>query len=196
MRILCVLLILFLSIAACKQPTTSTSGNVSNSTDSANWKNTIDSILPGYGHRNWILVVDKAFPALASSSGMKVININTTILPVLRYLNTAIQKSPHVFAHLYMDKELNFIPSEKESILHQFKDSLHDIFRQQAVAPILHDSVFTKVAATSKEFQVLVLKTNTRLAYCSIYFQLDCKYWNADKEKALRNAMAKDQAPL
>jgi hypothetical protein len=138
-------------------------------------------LLPLYGHRNWILVVDKAFPALPASAGMQVINTNSTMLPVLRYLNAKIQQSPHIFSHLYMDKELNFIPAERDAILNQFKDSLHQIFGHQMISPLLHDSVFTEVAETSKRYQVLVLKTNSCIAYSSIYFQLDCKYWNADK---------------
>jgi hypothetical protein len=43
--------------------------------------------------------------------------------------------------------------------------------------------------ASSKLFKILVLKTNETLAYSSVFLQLDCAYWNAEKEGHLREAM-------
>lgn len=150
------------------------------------WQQSVDSILPLFGHRNWILVVDKAFPALAASSGMQVINTEADMTTVLGYLNNAIEQAPHVNAQVFMDKELTYI---SESTIAPFQDSINRIFGNQPVQFLLHDSVFTQVAAVSRNFQVLILKTNSFLAYSSVYLQLDCKYWNADKEKALRAVM-------
>jgi hypothetical protein len=38
-------------------------------------------------------------------------------------------------------------------------------------------------------FRVLVVKTNMRIPYTSVFFELDCGYWNAHAEKQLRAAM-------
>ena len=54
---------------------------------------------------------------------------------------------------------------------------------------ILHDSVFTKLDEASKLFKIVVLKTNETIPYTSVFLQLDCSYWNAEKEKQLREKM-------
>jgi hypothetical protein len=36
---------------------------------------------------------------------------------------------------------------------------------------------------------VLLIKTKMRIPYTSVFFELDCGYWNAQGEKRLRAAM-------
>ena len=43
----------------------------------------------------------------------------------------------------------------------------------------------------SKMFNVLLLKTDMVLPYTSVFLQLDCGYWNAEKEQRLRDALGK-----
>ena len=54
-----------------------------------------------------------------------------------------------------------------------------------------HDSVFAKLADASKLFQVVVLKTESTLAYSSVFIELDCAYWSPAKEKALREKLSR-----
>ncbi|WP_449438014.1 hypothetical protein [Pedobacter steynii] len=55
---------------------------------------------------------------------------------------------------------------------------------------MLHDSVFRKLDTESKLFKVLVIKTNETIPYTSVFLQLDCAYWNGEKEKQLRDALS------
>jgi hypothetical protein len=87
-----------------------------NTTKSVDWQDQFQQQLPLLGHRNWVLVVDKAFP-LQSAQGMTVINTGEQ-LP-----------------------------------------------------------------------EVLVLKTESTIPYSSVFIQLDCKYWSAEKEQKLRSKM-------
>lgn len=184
-------LLIAISVLSCQRPKPERPDSSSAAVaDASRWQQRVENILPLYGHRNWILVVDKAFPALAASSGIEVINTNADMITVLRYLNNAIQNSSHITPHVCMDRELGYIPAEKGSPVAAFKDSISQMYHNQPVSYILHDSVFTRISAASKNFQVLVLKTISTIAYSSVYLQLDCKYWNAEKEKALRAAMA------
>lgn len=63
------------------------------------------------------------------------------------------------------------------------------IFANQQVQTILHNSVFKKLDAESKLFKVLVIKTNEAIPYTSVFMQLDCAYWNTEKENQLRLQM-------
>ena len=54
---------------------------------------------------------------------------------------------------------------------------------------ILHEAVFAKFDEASKLFKIVVLKTNETIPYTSVFLQLDCSYWNAEKGKKLREKM-------
>jgi len=44
-----------------------------------NWQKAFEEQLPQFGHRNWILVVDKAFPML-NAAGLTTIYTNETLM--------------------------------------------------------------------------------------------------------------------
>jgi hypothetical protein len=46
-----------------------------------------------------------------------------------------------------------------------------------------------KLDRAGELFCVLIVKTNLRIAYTSVFFELECGYWNAQAEKKLRAAM-------
>ncbi len=180
------ILLLAIIFAACSQPSqTATPNTISSVAGKENWQHQLDSILPLLGHRNWIIVVDKAFPA-QSAAGMEVINTNGELLPVLKYTLQQILASTHVNPIIYRDKEIDYITEEEAKGVTALKANTTELFGKKSVQSILHDSVFTKLDAASKLFKVLVLKTNAVIPYSSVYLQLDCKYWDANKEKQLR----------
>lgn len=152
------------------------------------WEQQFNETLPLFGHRNWIIVVDKAFPQL-NAPGMETINTNEELLPVLKYVLQQVNASGHVKPIIYRDKELSFITEEQAKGVKQFITESQQLFNGQPVQTILHDSVFTKLDEASKLFKVLVLKTNETIPYTSVFVQLDCAYWNAENEKELRTKM-------
>lgn len=153
-----------------------------------NWKTILEEQLPLLGHRNWILVVDKAFPA-QNAPGIQVVNTGEELLPVLQHTLGQIGQSTHVKPIIYTDKELNFITPEQEAGIEAYRKSLNEILQGAETQTILHDSVFVKIDEASKLFKILVLKTEGVIAYSSVFLQLDCKYWPAENEQALRRAM-------
>ncbi|PSL47825.1 hypothetical protein CLV51_102685 [Chitinophaga niastensis] len=147
------------------------------------WQSQLDSLLPLLGHRNWIIVADKAFP-LQSATGMVYINTNASLPEVVDYTIKKLGAGTHVSPILYTDKELAYIPGAEH-----YRDTLQSIFKGYNVQSLLHDSVFAKMDKTASLFKVVVLKTNTTIAYSSVFINLDCKYWSAAKEQQLRAAM-------
>jgi D-ribose pyranose/furanose isomerase RbsD len=147
------------------------------------WKSQLDSVLPLLGHRNWVIIADKAFP-LQSAPGMIYINTDATVPEVAEYTIQQLNKGTYVSPVLYLDKELSFVPGTEG-----YRDTLQQIFKGQSVQTLLHDSVFAKMDKTAGLFKVVVLKTNTTLAYSSVFINLDCKYWSAAKEQQLREVM-------
>ena len=155
------------------------------------WKMQFDQQLPLLGHRNWILVVDKAFPA-QNASGIITINTGEAFLPVLQYTLTQINSSTHIKPIIFTDKELNYITVEQVPEIEKFKTKLFKVIPSDQIQTMLHDSVFVKIAKASELFRIIVLKTEQVIPYSSVFLQLDCKYWRAEEEKQLRESIRLD----
>ena len=155
---------------------------------SKDWKTQFNQTLPLLGHRNWIVVADKAFPQ-QNAAGMQVINTNENLLPVLQYVLQQVNATSHVKPIIFRDKELQFITENQAKGVKEFEREALQLFGGQEVQTILHDSVFTKLDDASKLFTIIVLKTNETIPYTSVFLELDCAYWSADKERQLRVMM-------
>jgi len=182
------LLLAFVLPVACMQKESPVVVSDAPSAAEMGWRQQFDRSLPLLGHRNWVLVVDKAFPE-QTAQGMEVINTNEDLAPVLQYVLQRIDSSTHVRPTIYRDKELQFITEDQVKGVTQLKTETEKLFGGQPVQTILHDSVFTKLDQASKLFKVVVLKTNAVIPYSSVFLQLGCAYWNAGQEKALRERM-------
>lgn len=159
-----------------------------------NWKPQFDQKLPLLGHRNWIVIADKAFPE-QNAAGIEVINTNENLLPVLKYVLQQVKASGHVKPVIYQDKELQFITESQAKGVTSFRLESEKLIKKGNTSlelqpqTILHEAVFAKLDEASKLFKIVVLKTNETIPYTSVFLQLDCSYWNAEKEKKLREKM-------
>lgn len=147
-------------------------------------------LLPLMGHRNWILVVDKAYP-YQSSPGISYIDTEEALEPVLDKVLQMLKAAPHVRPIVYMDQELASLDDSLAPGVDALKDNLARLTQGFNVQQILHDQVFAKLDAASKLFNVVVVKTESLIPYTSVFIELDCGYWPAENEKALRARMAK-----
>jgi hypothetical protein len=154
------------------------------------WREQLNEELPLLGHRNWILVVDKAFPA-QTASGIKVINTGESLQDVLQFTLQKIDRSLHVRPIVYTDKELAYITPAMVGYIDDYRKQLKKTLNGIETQTLLHDSVFVKIDKASKLFKVLVLKTDEVIPYSSVFLQLDCRYWSPEQERVLREAMKK-----
>jgi L-fucose mutarotase/ribose pyranase (RbsD/FucU family) len=82
-----------------------TSSSASAETD---WKPKLSSILPLFGHRNWIVVADSAYPA-QSKPGIETVVSGGDQLAVVQHVLDAIAACKHIRANVYADKELAYV---------------------------------------------------------------------------------------
>lgn len=157
------------------------------------WKETLEHDLNLLGHRNWILVVDKAFPE-QSSAGMKYLYVEQELLPTLQYVLDRVESSTHVSPVIYRDKELSYITEEQVPGIGEFRSGSEEVLAGREVNSLLHDEVFGMLDESSSLFRVLVIKTNCTLPYTSVFLQLDCAYWGPGNERELRSRMNGEQA--
>jgi hypothetical protein len=153
------------------------------------WKEEFKHDLDLLGHRNWILVVDKAFPE-QSSTGMKYFYVAQDLPPTLEYVLRQLDSSTHVRPVIYRDRELSYITDAHVAGIMRFKQDMDKILGDREVQTLLHDDVFAMLDESAALFRVLVIKTACTLPYTSVFIRLDCAYWGDGDERALRERMA------
>jgi D-ribose pyranose/furanose isomerase RbsD len=157
--------------------------------ENSSWQSILEEDLHLLGHRNWILVVDKAFPE-QSSPGMKYLYVDQDLISTLEQVLEKVEASSHVKPVIYQDQELNYITEEQVEGIAAFRSEMATVLAGREANTLLHEEVFQMLDESSSLFRVLVIKTKTALPYTSVFLQLDCAYWTPEQEKQLRDLMA------
>lgn len=158
------------------------------------WLVRVNKALPLLGHRNWIVVVDAAYP-LQTSPGIVTIDTGDSHENVVQGVLELLDEAKHVKPTVFTDSELRFIPEKNAPGISVYRDRLAKLLEKRSVQSIPHEQIIAKLDEAGKTFQVLVLKTTMVRPYTSVFFQLECGYWDAAKEKELREAMSKTASP-
>ena len=162
-------------------------------TDVAGWQDRLKQQLPLLGHRNWILIVDSAYP-LQTPQGIETIETNADQLAVMKAVLTAVDHTIHVRPIVYLDAELPFIPEQDYSGVGAYREELKRSLQGRPVRSLLHEQILGKIGEAGKSYKILVLKTTMTTPYTSVFIQLDCKYLNDAGEQKLRQAMKASSA--
>ncbi len=155
---------------------------------SSNWQQQVRDRIPLYGHRNWIVIADSAYPA-QSRDGIETIVSGAGQMEVLQDVLNAVSSSRHVRPIVYTDQELAFVPETEAPGITAYRKQLADLFKSQTPTSLPHEQIIAKLDQAGQTFRVLIVKTNMTIPYTSVFLQLDCAYWSADQEKKLRALM-------
>ena len=155
----------------------------------SDWNQKLAEAMPLLGHRNWILVVDSAYP-LQTSPGIETIETNASQIEVVRAVMAAIDHSIQVRPVIFMDAELPFISDADAPGASAYREQVGQLLRgYPLIGSLRHEKIISNIDEEGKTFHVLVLKTNMTIPYTSVFIRLDCKYWSADQERSLRSSM-------
>jgi L-fucose mutarotase/ribose pyranase (RbsD/FucU family) len=162
-------------------------------TPTPQWQTRLQQILPLLGHRNWIMIVDSAYP-LQSSAGVETLETNSDQLEVLRTVLSAIDNSIHVRPIVYMDAELPFVSERDAPGMTAYREGIKTALSGHKITSVSHGQIISRVDEVGKTFHIVVLKTTMALPYTSVFLELRAKYWNDDAEAQMRKAMASGAA--
>ena len=154
------------------------------------WQQAVAERVPLYGHRNWIVIADSAYPA-QSSAGIETIVSNADHMEVVQAVLKSLAGSKHVRPILYTDAELKYVSENDAPGITAYREQLSHVVGDRPVSVIPHEQIISKLDEAGKTFRVLIIKTNLTLPYTSVFLQLDCGYWSTDAERRLREAMAR-----
>jgi L-fucose mutarotase/ribose pyranase (RbsD/FucU family) len=154
------------------------------------WRELLVRRLALFGHRNWIVVADSAYPA-QSSTGLETIATEADHLLVLKATLDALRNSRHVRAKIYLDAELKSISENDAPGVAGFRKKLTDLIAHRETVVLPHEQIISTLDECGTLFRVLVLKSNLAIPYTSVFLELDCGYWNQEAEGRLRQSMSR-----
>lgn len=152
------------------------------------WDDALERDIPAMGKLNWIAVVDAAYPR-PTGGGEVVFVTEKKHISVLETVVDAIHDSKHLGAQIITDLELEHIPDRDAPGIDKFRRELNDLVSGWPAAINPAKENMEMFAEAAKENDVLILKTDMEIPYTAVYFKLDCKYWDENREKRLRNAI-------
>lgn len=158
------------------------------------WEQILKKKLPRFGHRNWIVIADAAYPA-QSKPGIETIAVAGDHLEIVEGVLEILEKSKHVRPKVYLDAELPYVEEREARGILRYRQGLKRVLRKRPVQSLLHEQIIEKLDAAAEKFQVLVLKTEMSLPYTSVFVELECGYWSDEAEKKLREKMKSAAKP-
>lgn len=153
------------------------------------WERQLETLLPLYGHRNWIVVADSAYPA-QSKPGIETVFSGAAQLEVARKVLDGVNASRHVRATVYLDQELEFVAEKDAPGVTEYRNQLDSLLKNADKTTLLHEQIIARLDQVSQMFRVLIVKTDLAIPYTSIFFELGCAYWPAEAEQRMRQSMA------
>lgn len=161
-----------------------------NSEKATCWESTLTRLLPLWGHRNWIVVADAAYPA-QSNPGIETIATQEDHFLVLKKTLDALNNSRHVRANIYLDSEFKFVLEEDGPGVTRYRESLARLIGNRETQRLAHDRIIAKLDESARQFRILILKSTLAIPYTSVFLELDCGYWTREAEQRLRHSFTK-----
>src|SRR5450631_1060800 len=159
-----------------------------------NWEEILRDRLQLYGHRNWLVIADSAYPA-QSRQAIETLVADEQQTTVLERVFALLGGCKHIKPIIYTDEELRFVREEDAPGIGSYREKLGSLLTGGEVRVLPHEEIIAKLDRAGELFRVLIVKTNMRIPYTSMFFELDCGYWNAQAEKRLRDAMRSRARP-
>lgn len=152
------------------------------------WVKQMESTIKAFGHRNWVLVADSAFPML-SSPGITMLVTDADHVDTLRGVLECINSCPHIRPVIHLDAELQYIEEQDAPGITTLRQQFNQLLNGLEVRREPHLELIRRVSDAARSFQVLVLKTNITLPYTTVFIELECGYWDEVRENRLRSTM-------
>jgi hypothetical protein len=154
----------------------------------SSWRERLDAVLPVFGHRNWIVIADSAYPSHCAP-GIETSVAEESHFDVLRTTLQRVDACVHIAPHCYTDAELGAIPDEDAPGISAYRQGLACLLAGRPQTALAHDQLLLKVDEAARRFHVLIIKTSGLLPYSSVFLELGCGYWTDQAERRLRTSL-------
>jgi hypothetical protein len=155
------------------------------------WQDKLQNELPLLGDRNWIAIVDSAYP-LQTAPGVETIETQSSEVDVARQVLDDLSHTRNVRPVIYMDAELPYVPEKDAPGIAAYRREMHSLLGNLPVEFVPHEKTIAQLNEKANVFRVVILKTTLTVPYSSIFILLKCGYWSDAAEIRLRQAMKEE----
>jgi L-fucose mutarotase/ribose pyranase (RbsD/FucU family) len=152
------------------------------------WEKILDERLPLFGHRNWIVVADAAYPS-QSSSGIETIVSGVSQQVAIKKVLARLRACRHVNPIVHVDRELALVDEKDAPGIDSYRNWLKGALKGLSVTMTPHDEIISSLDRAAHMFSVLIVKSTMTIPYTSVFIELGCGYWDAASETRLRSRM-------
>src|SRR5205814_1671421 len=110
----------------------------------SNWEGLLKDRLQLYGHRNWLVIADSAYPA-QSSPGVETVVADEEQTAVLARTFALLGECSHIKPTIYTDEELKFVPDGDAPGITSYRKQLEDLLTAREVHSLPHDEIIAKL---------------------------------------------------
>ena len=152
------------------------------------WEKVLKDRLKLYGHRNWVVIADSAYPA-QSKQGIETIAADDEQVTVVERAFALLRQCKHVRPAIYTDEELRFVPEGDAPGVTLYREQLARLLSGYEASSLPHEETIAMLDRVGETFRVLLIKTKMRIPYTSVFLELQCGYWNTRAENRLRTVI-------
>ncbi len=153
---------------------------------STDWQNDMVEWLYAFGRGNWVVISDSSFPLL-SAGGVEMVVTGRDQMPVIEFTVKSLSQISHLHARVWLDQELAHVTEAQAPGIDAFRKRIGALTKTARVAP--HDELIARVSTAAAQYRALVVKTTSHLPYTNLFIEMDCGFWDPEREAALRAAM-------
>jgi L-fucose mutarotase/ribose pyranase (RbsD/FucU family) len=150
------------------------------------WEKILEERLPLFGHRNWIVVADAAYPS-QSSPGIETIVSGVSQQVAIKKVLTRLRAYRHVHPVIHVDRELALVDEKDAAGIDSYRNWLKGALKGLSVTMSPHDEIISSLDHAARMFSVLIVKSTMTVPYTSVFIELGCGYWDAASEARLRS---------
>src|SRR5438477_1639131 len=93
----------------------------------SNWEEILRDRLQLFGHRNWLVIADSAYPA-QTRQGVETIVADEEQTTVISRALAIIGRCRHIKSTIYLDKELEFVSEQDAPGITEYRQRLESLF--------------------------------------------------------------------
>src|ERR1035437_7145486 len=122
------------------------------------WEKILDERLPLFGHRNWIVVTDAAYPC-QSSMGIETIVSGVSQQVAIKKVLARLRACRHVHPVVHVDQELALVDEKDAPGVESYRNWLKGALKGLSVTMTPHDEIISSLDRAAHMFSVLIVKS-------------------------------------
>ncbi|MGA3373417.1 MAG: hypothetical protein ABSC48_16805 [Terracidiphilus sp.] len=152
------------------------------------WEQLLEERLPLFGHRNWIVIADAAYPS-QSRPGIETVASGLSQQVTIERVLARLRDCRHVRPNVHVDRELEFVEERDAPGIEGYCQWLKSELKGLDVNSAAHEEIIAKLDRAAQMFSILIVKSTMTIPYTSVFIELDCGYWDGEREARLRSAI-------